>query len=151
MTREELEAKLVVLLGGRAAEALVFEHTSTGAADDLAKATDIARSMATRYAMVPTLGPVSYDTEVGTFLGPQATRRNFSEETAREIDLAVRDIVQGASERARTLLAQRRQTLEKAARLLLEKETLTDVELKPLLDEARTEAAQAVPRVVGRS
>jgi cell division protease FtsH len=148
MTREELEGKLVVLLGGRAAEALVFEHTSTGAADDLAKATDIARSMATRYAMVPTLGPVSYDTEVGTFLGPQATRRTFSEETAREIDLAVRDIVQGASERARTLLAQRRQTLEKAARLLLDKETLTDLELKPLLDEARTEAAQSVPRVV---
>ena len=151
MTREELEGKLVVLLGGRAAEALVFEHTSTGAADDLSKATDIARSMVTRYGMVPALGPVSYETEVNTFLGPQATRRNFSEETAREIDLAVRDIVQVASERARTLLAQRRQTLEKAARLLLEKETLTDVELKPLLDEARTEAAQAVPRVVARS
>jgi len=151
MTREELEGKLVVLLGGRAAEALIFEHTSTGAADDLAKATDVARSMATRYAMVPALGPVSYDTEVGTFLGPQATRRTFSEETAREIDLAVRDIVQGASERARTLLAQRRQTLEKAARLLLDKETLTDVELKPLLEEARAEAAQAVPRVVSRT
>jgi cell division protease FtsH len=94
---------------------------------------------------------VSYDTEVGTFLGPQATRRTFSEETAREIDLAVRDIVQNAAERSRTLLAQRRQTLEKAARLLLEKETLTDLELKPLLDEARIEAAQAVPRVVSRS
>jgi cell division protease FtsH len=152
MTREELEGKLVVLLGGRSAEGLVFEHTSTGASDDLAKATDIARSMATRYAMVPVLGPVSYDNESQSYLGPQAmSRRSFSEETAREIDLAVREIVQNASERCRTLLAQRRQTLEKAARLLLEKETLTDVELKPLFDEARTEAAQAVPRVVSRS
>src|SRR5215813_359562 len=152
MTREELEGKLVVLLGGRSAEALVFEHTSTGAADDLAKATDIARSMATRYAMVPGLGPVTYDNENHSYLGPAAmSRRTFSEETAREIDLAVREIVQNASERCRTLLAQRRQTLEKAARQLLEKETLTDVELKPLFDEARSEAAQAVPRVVSRS
>jgi len=152
MTREELEGKLVVLLGGRSAEGLVFEHTSTGAADDLAKATDIARSMATRYAMVPALGPVTYDEENHSYLGlPTMSRRTFSEETAREIDLAVREIVQNASERCRTLLAQRRQTLEKAARLLLEKETLTDVELKPLFDAARAEAAQAVPRVVSRS
>ena len=152
MTREELEGKLVVLLGGRSAEALVFEHTSTGAADDLAKATDIARSMATRYAMVPGLGPVTYDNESQSYLGPQGlSRRTFSEETAREIDLAVREIVQNASERCRTLLGQRRQTLEKAARLLLEKETLTDVELKPLFDEARAEAALTLPRVVSRS
>jgi cell division protease FtsH len=152
MTREELEGKLVVLLGGRSAEALVFEHTSTGAADDLAKATDIARSMATRYAMVPSLGPVTYDNDTQSYLSPAAmTRRTFSEETAREIDLAVREIVQSASERCRTVLAQRRQTLEKAARRLLEKETLTDVELKPLFDEARAEAAQALPRVVSRS
>ena len=152
MTREELEGKLVVLLGGRSAELLVFEHTSTGAADDLAKTTDIARSMATRYAMVPGLGPVTYDNDSQSYLGPQGlSRRTFSEETAREIDLAVREIVQNASERCRTLLAQRRVTLEKAARLLLDKETLTDVELKPLFDEARTEATQAVPRVVSRS
>jgi cell division protease FtsH len=152
MTREELEGKLTVLLGGRAAEGLVFEHTSTGAADDLARATDIARSMATRYAMVPGLGPVSYDSENPVYLGPQPmSRRTFSEQTAREIDLAVREIVQNAAERARTLLAQRRQTLEKAARMLLDKETLTDAELKPLFDEARTEAAQAVPRVVSKS
>ena len=152
MTREELEGKLVVLLGGRSAEGLVFEHTSTGASDDLAKATDIARSMATRYAMVPGLGPVSYDSERDGYLAAQGmSRRTFSEETAREIDLAVREIVQNASERCRTLLAQRRNTLEKAARLLLEKETLTDTELQPLFEEARTEAAQAVPRVVSRS
>ncbi len=95
---------------------------------------------------------MTYDDDSQSYLGPQGlSRRTFSEETAREIDLAVREIVQSASERCRTLLAQRRQTLEKAARLLLEKETLTDLDLKPLFDEARTEAALAVPRVVSRS
>ena len=84
---------MAVLLGGRAAEKLVFEQISTGAADDLAKATDIARSMVTRYAMVPGLGPVTYDNESQSYLGPQAmSRRTFSEETAREIDSAVREI-----------------------------------------------------------
>src|SRR4029434_1428846 len=69
---------------------------------------DIARSMAPRYAMVPGLGPVSYDNERDTLLGPQGlSRRTFSEETAREIDLAVREILQNASERRRTLLGQR--------------------------------------------
>ncbi|HET6981840.1 MAG TPA: cell division protein FtsH, partial [Myxococcaceae bacterium] len=132
---------------------IILGHLSTGAADDLSKVTDIARSMVTRYGMLRELGPLAYETEPNGFLAgiPQAQRRLYSEETAREIDLAVREIVQNASERCRTLLAQRRQTLEKAARLLLEKETLTDVELKPLFDEARTEAVQAVPRVVSRS
>ena len=88
MTREELEEKMAVLLGGRAAEKLVFDHLSTGAADDLAKATDIARSMVTRYAMVPELGHVSYESESAAFLqGPaQAFRtRDYSDDTAREI------------------------------------------------------------------
>ena len=142
MTREELEGRLAVLLGGRAAEALVFTHTSTGAADDLSRATDIARDMATRFAMVPSLGPVSYETEPGGFLGPQRVQqRNYSEQTAREIDVAVRDIVGTAFGRAEALLRARRQTLERAARLLLERETLNDAELKPLFDEAQLEAA----------
>jgi cell division protease FtsH len=69
MTREELQEKMAVLLGGRAAEQLVFDHLSTGAADDLAKATDIARSMVTRYGMVPELGHVSYESESSAFFG----------------------------------------------------------------------------------
>jgi len=141
MTREELEGKLSVLLGGRAAEALVFQHTSTGAADDLARATDIARDMATRFAMVPSLGPVTYETEPAGFLGPQPMqRRDYSEQTAREIDLAVREIVNDAFARSESLLKARRQTLERAARLLLEKETLVDADLKVLFEEARAEA-----------
>lgn len=69
MTRSELEGKLSVLLGGRAAETLIFQHTSTGAADDLSRATDIARDMATRFAMVPALGPVTYEAAPAGFLG----------------------------------------------------------------------------------
>ncbi|HZY05283.1 MAG TPA: ATP-dependent zinc metalloprotease FtsH, partial [Anaeromyxobacteraceae bacterium] len=91
MTREELEGKLAVLMGGRAAEHVVFGHYSTGAADDLAKATGIARSMATRYAMVPALGSVSYEQDQApSFLGMGTTRRDYSEQTARELDEAVR-------------------------------------------------------------
>jgi cell division protease FtsH len=143
MTRAELEGRLSVLLGGRAAEALVFQHTSTGAADDLSRATDIARDMATRFAMVPSLGPVSYETEPSGYLGPQPMqRRNYSEQTAREIDIAVREIVSDAFVRAEAILRARRQTLESAARLLLERETLVDADLKALFEQARAEAAR---------
>ncbi len=143
MTRAELEGRLSVLLGGRAAEALVFQHTSTGAADDLSRATDMARDMATRFAMVPALGPVSYETEPSGFLGPEhGQRRNYSEQTAREIDVAVRDIVSAAFARAEAVLKVRRQTLERAARLLLERETLVDVDLKELFEQAQVEAAR---------
>jgi cell division protease FtsH len=133
MTREELEAKMAVLLGGRAAEHLVFQHTSTGAADDLAKVTDIARSMVTRYGMSPELGPVSLEESRASFLGgvPQAPwhEREYSEETAREVDCAVRKIVEHAFDRAVGVLTANRDRLEAAAKLLLEKETLTEAEL----------------------
>ncbi len=81
MTRAELESKMAVLLGGRAAERLIFDELSTGAADDLAKATDIARAMVTRYGMVEQLGQITYDREQPTFLGgpPMPHPREFSE------------------------------------------------------------------------
>jgi cell division protease FtsH len=133
MTREELEGKMAVLLGGRAAEHVVFDHMSTGAADDLAKVTDIARSMVTRYGMAAELGPVSLEESRSTFLGgvPQAPwqEREYSEETAREVDCAVRKIVEAAFARAVDVLKKNRVQLEGAAKLLLEKETLTEAEL----------------------
>src|SRR5687767_13422990 len=94
---------MAVLLGGRAAEEVVFAHLSTGAADDLAKVTDIARSMVMRYGMVKSLGHVAYEEERAPFLGgplPQG-HREYSEETAREIDVAVREIEGGLREGAR--------------------------------------------------
>ena len=135
MTREELENKMAVLLGGRAAEHLVFGHLSTGAADDLAKVTDIARSMVTRYGMDRKLGHLVYEEERQSFLGvPQAERRprGYSETTARAIDCAVREIVDGAFARAVELLTAQRQLLEAAARQLMEKETLGEEELASL-------------------
>ncbi len=133
MTREELESKMTVLLGGRAAEKVVFDHLSTGAADDLAKVTGIARSMALRYGMVEKLGYVSFDDERPNFLGVAGPApREYSEDTAREIDIAVRDIVHSAFDRAVAILARQREVLERGAKLLLEKETLAEPELAEL-------------------
>ncbi len=133
LTREELEGRLAVLMGGRAAEHVIYGHLSTGAADDLGRATDLARAMATRFGMVPELGNVSYEAEGPAFLGPGAMpRRNYSEATARELDEAVRAIVDGAFTRARGLLERHRDLLEESARLLLEKETLDEKALSPL-------------------
>ena len=134
MTREELENKMAVLLGGRASEEIIFGHTSTGAADDLAKVTDIARSMVMRYAMVAALGPVAYEEERPSFLGgplPQG-HREYSEATAREIDVAVRTIVEGAYQKALGLLKRNRAALETWAQQLLDKETLAEAELAEL-------------------
>jgi cell division protease FtsH len=151
MTREELDAKMTVLLGGRAAEQLVYEHLSTGAADDLSKATNIARSMVTRFGMGGPLGPVSYEAEPNGFLPPMAgSRRLYAEETAREIDVAVRDIVQGAFDRARAVLAQNRTLLEESARALLARETLADADLEAVLEQVVPEPriAAATPAAV---
>jgi cell division protease FtsH len=134
MTREELENKMAVLLGGRAAEQVVFGHLSTGAADDLAKVTDIARSMVMRYGMVPSLGNVSYEEERSPFLPGQVIQKNreYSEQTAREIDVAVREIVKVAYDKALAILFRHKQLLESWAKRLLEKETLAEKELAEL-------------------
>jgi len=133
MLREELEAKMAVLLGGRAAETLVFDRLSTGAADDLAKATDIARSMVTRYGMYGKLGHVAYDRDRQGFLDTAAAAyapRDYSEETAREIDCAVRDIVEAAFSRALEILKANRTVLDDGAAELLANETLDDQALE---------------------
>ena len=103
MSREELENRMAVLLGGRAAEIIVFGEISTGAADDLQKVTDIARAMVTRYGMVEKMGQVTFEDQPQPFLGtapPFGQERRYSEETAREIDIAVRDIVAQAFDKA---------------------------------------------------
>jgi len=127
MSRQELRDKMAVLFGGRAAEELIFGEISTGAADDLQKIADIARSMVTRYGMEAELGQVAYETERGNSLGVPAEGggRRFSEATAREIDLAVRAEIAAAFAKAKGILETRRAELERLAALLLEKETLT--------------------------
>ena len=116
MSQNELENRLTVLLGGRAAEMLRFQSISTGATDDLHKATDIARSMATRFGMVPELGAVAYDAETSPFLTPSAGMlpqpRWYSEATAAKMDAAILRIVDEAFGRARAILEANRPLLE---------------------------------------
>jgi cell division protease FtsH len=135
MTREELEHKIMVLLGGRAAEKLVFGHLSTGAADDLAKVTDIARDMVTRYGMVESLGSVAYEAQPPRFLDPLAPASGgqlLGAETRQRIDEAVRTIVEDCFARTTALLQRHRDLLERGARELLARETLDEAALKVL-------------------
>jgi cell division protease FtsH len=146
MTTGELENKMAVLLGGRAAEHIVFDEISTGAADDLVKVTNIARSMVTRFGMVGKLGQVAYETEQSQFLPTPAgglKSRDFSEETAREIDTAVKDLVDRAFAKAVTILTDRRETLEQGAQILLQKETLVEEDLRALQAGTAPPVAQA--------
>jgi len=129
MTREELENKMAVLLGGRAAEWLVFAHLSTGAADDLAKVTDIARAMVTRYGMSRRLGHMVLEREPNSFLGNEAMlglkpQHDYAENTATAIDEEVQELVQASFQRSLTLLEARRELLERSAQRLLQQETL---------------------------
>jgi len=135
MTRAELEHKIMVLLGGRAAEKLVFDHLSTGAADDLAKVTDIARDMVTRYGMVESLGCIAYQAQPPRFLdlpGNTPGGCPVSPVTQQRIDEALHDIVTDAFARASEILRRHRDVLERGARELLARETLDEAALKAL-------------------
>jgi cell division protease FtsH len=132
MTKEELEHKIVVLLGGRAAEKLIFNHLSTGAADDIARATDIARNMVTRYGMDPTIGFVVYEENQQTFLGQHGHGVNgcqISDGTAQQIDVSVRKIIDDTFAQTYRIMENNRPVLERCAKVLLEKETLLEKEL----------------------
>ncbi|QFU01744.1 ATP-dependent zinc metalloprotease FtsH 4 [Halomonas sp. THAF5a] len=134
-SESDLKYRMAVLMGGRAAEALIFAEVSTGAADDLAKASEIARDMASRFGMADETGQVVYQQERQAFLGKQHTLgqpRDYAEATAREIDLAVRQLVDEAYALAHTTLTERRGDLEAGAALLLERETLTATEFPPM-------------------
>ncbi|MFZ3082801.1 ATP-dependent zinc metalloprotease FtsH [Rhodoferax ferrireducens] len=142
MTRPELEQKVSVLLAGRAAEKLVFGVLSTGAADDLAKASDIAHDMVTRYGMDEDLGFVAFEPQrqqqmldLPPGLLPQGAR--LSEETQRHIDAAIRSIVMDGFEHATVILSANSDVLERGARALLEKETLEEDAIRALARDLR--------------
>jgi cell division protease FtsH len=140
ITLPELESRMAVLLGGRAAELLAIGELSTGAADDLAKATDMALDMVTRFGMTAEVGQVAYERPRSPFLdvtGQMHAERTHSEATARAIDEAVRRLVDAAFTRATDILSARRALLEEGAQLLLAKETLTEAELAPIAQRAR--------------
>jgi cell division protease FtsH len=148
MTRQELNNKMAVLLGGRAAEALVFEEISTGAADDLDKATDIARNMVTRFGMSDKAGQMVYDPQRPALLGAGVYGIDrtpaYSEGSAEVIDAEIRALVDQAFEAATAILTRRRATLEAGAKLLLEKETLTEDDFPGLRPAGEAEATPSV-------
>ncbi|GAB1718582.1 MAG: membrane protease FtsH catalytic subunit [Nitrosospira sp.] len=135
MTRAELENRMAVLLGGRAAEEVVFHEISTGATDDLARATDLARAMVLRYGMSEALGNVAYDRERSPYLQtgiPMPQSRDYSEATAQAVDAAVRSLVNRALERASCILEHNRALLDHSAEELLKTETLNQPQLETL-------------------
>ncbi|EEW2545298.1 TPA: ATP-dependent metallopeptidase FtsH/Yme1/Tma family protein [Escherichia coli] len=135
MTRTDLEHKIAVLLGGRAAEKLVFGELSTGAADDLARATDIARDMITRFGMDEGLGYIAFEAQRPRFLDtPELAHGGcrVAESTQARIDQAIRDIVMGVFERAYRILDINRAVLERCARELLAREALDESDIRQL-------------------
>jgi len=134
-TREQMVAIIKRAMGGRAAEEIVFSHFSTGASDDLKRATRLGRDMICDYGMSDAIGPVSFDDESGdVFLGRDyMTRKNYSEKTAELIDDEVKRLLTGLYEEAKALLAKNRATLDRIADALLERETLEQADLQKIL------------------
>ncbi len=145
MSQKELEDHLVMLLGGRAAEALVYHETTVGAENDLERATSMARRMVTHWGMSEQLGPVSYKmSEDDPFLGREMhQQRQFSEHTMERIDAEVAKILHNASERSTRLLTERRDDLEKLARALIKEEELDEKEITALIGPSVHEKASS--------
>jgi cell division protease FtsH len=138
MTKTELENKIAVLLGGRIAEELIFSEASTGAQNDLVKATDIAKSMVKSYGMSDKLGTITLDRErqpVMMQIQTPQEKGDYSEETAREIDCEVRRIVDEQYERAKRLLTNRKAALLEGAKSLLDQEVISGSDLKAIMDK----------------
>lgn len=161
-SENELHDQLVVLLGGRAAEKMVYDEITVGAENDLERASDVARRMVTHWGMSPKLGPVSYKTsDEDPFLGREMhQQRKFSEHTQELIDGEVSRVLHAASLRATELLSEHRQELEDITRALLEREELSELEIEELIgpsvhgpakdrepeaEDTQTENAQAEP------
>ncbi|MDP1731723.1 MAG: ATP-dependent zinc metalloprotease FtsH [Devosia sp.] len=141
ITASELKDRMTVLMGGRAAEFVAFDDFSTGAADDLAKVTDIARQYVARFGMSESTGQAVLEQIMQPYLdSPMAqARRDYSEATSRELDLAVRGLIQETFERAKAILEKRRADLDAGTKLLLEKEVITPAEFPAIGGEASAE------------
>jgi cell division protease FtsH len=134
-TRSWLSDRIAICYGGWAAEKLMFNETTTGTQADLDQATGIARQMVCEWGMSADLGPVTYgQKDEPIFLGKEIARhKDYSEETARHIDAAIRSILDEARALAEKLLSENKAKLERLASALLEKETLIDDEIRALL------------------
>jgi cell division protease FtsH len=151
MTRQDLNSELAVLLGGRSAEEIAFGEISTGAQNDLARATDIARSMVTEFGMSDTLGAVNYNGHKrSAFLDNpfMQERGNYAEDTAQKIDSEVKRILTEAHDQARRILRERRQVLDELSERLLVKEVIESDELMELMGPVPPKNPDAVPAEV---
>jgi cell division protease FtsH len=136
LRKRELSDRLAVMLGGRSAEEVVFDEISTGAQNDLAKATELARSMVLDYGMSEEIGPLSFPRQTGdSDSPPQFFGKPWSETTNREIDMAIKELVSSAHETARDLISQHQDALGAVADALLDKEALEREELSQILEE----------------
>ena len=151
-SRNEMKEELIVLLGGRVAEALVLDDISTGASNDIERATKIVRAMVTKYGMSERLGPITYGTDTSNpFLGKEMGHvSNYSEETAAEIDEEVKSIIFDAYQKTEKVLTDHIDVLHRLAGVLFEKEKLDadefiDVIEGRLLPSGMSQAAEAVP------
>ena len=145
ITTQELKNRMVVLMAGRAAEQLIFKEISTGAADDITRATDIARQIVTRFGMVKELGQAVFERQSSSYLGDNIVgmrQKDYSDETAEKIDLAVKRLIDEAYARATKILVLRRKDLEAGTKILLEKENITPADFKPLLPKKAKIAAE---------
>jgi len=140
MTRSELLDRLAVLLGGRVAEEITFGEISTGAHNDLQRATDIATSMVKEYGMSEKLGYVTFEKEKKPLFLPSSllSSREYSEETAKQIDQEVKKIVDETYQRVKDILIAKKDQLGELARLLLEKEVVEEADLKKILQLPET-------------
>ncbi len=139
LVAEEITGQIATLLGGRVAEELVFGQVSTGAADDIQKATDLAERAITQYGMSAVLGPVAFDRAASQFMGG-SNRRAISEESAQQIDQQVKEMIDRAYATARQILESNRDLLESMAQQLLDREVLEGSELQSLLTQAHCAA-----------
>jgi len=133
-SKTEFEDKIAGMLGGHVSEELVFGDTTTGASNDIEKATSLARAMVTQYGMSEKLGPLAFGKkEEMVFLGREISeQRNYSDEVAAKIDAEVREIIDRAYDRAKEALTQQREILDRLAALLIEKETIEGEEFESL-------------------
>jgi cell division protease FtsH len=140
MTKTEMQEQLIHLLGGRVAEKLVLHDISTGASNDLERATNIARAMVTKYGMSDKIGPVNYSATEEVFLGKDfSSRKNYSEEMASEIDLEIKAMIEEAFDKAEQILTENMDKLHMIAETLLEVETLDADQFEALFTGEKTE------------
>ena len=142
MTKDELDAELVTLLAGRASEEIFFDSVSTGAANDIEKATKLARSMVTRFGMSEEFGLMGLETIDSEYLTARSYM-NCADETSAKVDMVVKKMLEEAYAKAKELLSANKDVMHKIAAFLVKKETITGKEFMQLMDEAKKERAEA--------